>query len=94
MKININTLIDAVRQMRYDLSSLHDNPEFFCVDIEVVQENPAEGVMVDCIKLSNSSEYTESFTNQNVGVLRVLEIYPAESGQKPRYVRQDTRIIK
>lgn len=90
MKIDFLSLLESLKEMKYDYSRVGgEDVEKAVLTVEIVEENPGEGVMVGCLRLSSVSQAKTLYTGKAIEVTRTIEVYSAESTWVPRFSRQE-----
>lgn len=82
MKFNFKQLKDAIAHMGYDVS---DSGDSGVVDVELLNEDPGEGELVECLRVSIT--YTKPATTYSKAsvVTKSLEIYSDSVKKRPQY---------
>ena len=98
MNINFSvdflSFLESLKVMNYDYSKFDgESAETAILSVELIKEDPGNGIMSDCLKLTSTSEVKTFYTSQKVTVVRTIEVYPIECGWEPRFIRQEIKKV-
>ncbi len=93
MKISAKQLEVVIRRLQY-LSRGYDDKTDVIVDISISQEDPGNGIMVDCLTLNATKLPHKDDEEEDRQVVTTMEIYPASEGVEPRATKTETFKVK
>ena len=95
MRIKYSVLMQAMKQFGYSFSSyLGEHVDDQILDIELVEEDPGAGSMIECVRLSNTLERLDKYTNKNISTTRIVEIYDESSQQGAKLIKQEVQVVE
>lgn len=93
MKISAKHLETVIQRLQY-LSRGYDDKSDVIVDLSITQENPGNGIMVDCLTLSATKLPHKDDEEEDRSVVTTMEIYPVSEGVEPRATKTETFKVK
>ena len=93
MKISAKQLETVIRRLQY-LSRGYDDKTDVVVDISMTQEDPGNGIMVDCLTLKAEKLPGKDDEDEDRHTTTTMEIYPASEGVEPRAIKTETFKVK
>lgn len=91
MKISGRQLDMALSKLKYSMVGYRSDDQDFEVEISLTQEDPGNGIMVDCLTLKSIKAPTPE--EDKVETMTV-EIYPSSEKQEPRASKTESFKIK
>lgn len=89
MKVSLKQLESALNKMKYQMLGYSNEAKDLVIDINVLQEDPGNGVMVECFTLKGTKPVDNG--EETSGETRMeIEVYPDSEKLEPRASKIET----